>query len=68
MIKQIMQRLQCDETHANKVADFINGQLSWSNSTQAQINEAIDDAHYTYELLKKHNGDAAAALKELLGR
>ena len=65
IIQMIMDRVKCSKDVAEKIREYIDDSLHFGNSTQRQINRAIDDAMYTYYLVKKHNGDLQKALAEL---
>jgi len=68
IIQMIMDRVKCSKDVAEKIREYIDDSLHFGNATQRQINLAIDDAVYTYQLVKKHNGDLQKALAELFAK
>jgi hypothetical protein len=68
IIQLIMDRANCSREVAEKVREYIDDTLHFGNATQREINIAIDDAVYTYHLVRKHGGDLQKALSELLAK
>lgn len=68
IIQLIMDRANCSREVAEKVREYIDDSLHFGNATQRQINKAIDEAVYTYHLVRKHGGDLQKALAELFAK